>query len=131
MSQKTSGLRNDSWTAGQPGELTMTQPRPEKTTTVLAVATASERHETRRRAGPDADRPARTQAGGQAEVGRAGAEAAAHSGRYPVAYFRTGTVSWNGSHSLASLSSVPSVAQGGDRRVHARGEGAVLLEERG
>jgi hypothetical protein len=77
-SQKISGLRKDSWNAGQPGELTMTQPRTEKTTIVLAAATAIDRYKTQRR------RPAWTWACGQAEGGRAGIEGAAHCGLEPV-----------------------------------------------
>ena len=40
---KTSALRNDSWTAGQPGEFTTIQPTTTQKTTVLTSATRVER----------------------------------------------------------------------------------------
>ena len=54
---KISPLRNDSWTAGQPGALTTIQPRATKKTTVLTSAIAVERSappsRARRAARPD------------------------------------------------------------------------------
>ena len=51
-SRKTSPLKNDSWTAGQPGELTTTQPTKPKKTTVLAPAMRADRVAAPSRGGP-------------------------------------------------------------------------------
>src|SRR4029078_2898475 len=48
--QKTSALKKDAWTSGQPGALTTTQPTSPKTTTVLTIAIALDR--TARGSGP-------------------------------------------------------------------------------